>query len=596
MGELLGGWKRTSYCAEPTVDEVGKQVTLMGWTNVRRDLGALVFVQLRDRTGVMQVVFDSGALSKEDFDRACTIRSEDVLAIRGELVRRTGSMVNANMRTGELEVLVSEFKILSKSDTPPFAVDDQCNAGELQRLKYRYLDLRRPCMQKNLFLRHKVTMVARNYFAENGFIDVETPMLTKSTPEGARDYLVPSRIHPGKFYALPQSPQLFKQLLMLSGFDRYMQIARCFRDEDLRADRQPDFTQIDLEMSFVDADDVLRVNEGFLQRLFRETLGVEIQLPLPRITWQEAMDRFGSDKPDMRFGLELIDISDAVRGSEFSVFRSALEMGGSVRCLCVKGGSASFSRKEIDALGEYVKTYRAHGLAWMNWKDSGVQSPVAKFLSEAEMQAIAAKADFAQGDVLFIVADKNPIVYASLGALRLHLAEKLNLIPKDVFCPLWVTEFPLLEWSEEEQRFVAEHHPFTSPMDEDIPYLDSDPGRVRAKAYDIILNGVEIGGGSIRIHTAEMQKKMFELIGFTDEEAQARFGYLLDAFKYGTPPHGGLAYGLDRVCMLLAGADSIRDVIAFPKVQNASCPLTNAPEAVDDKQLTELHIAVTEHE
>ena len=596
MGELLGGWKRTGYCAAFTVEDAGKQVTLMGWTNVRRDLGALVFVQLRDRTGVMQVVFDSGTLSKEDFDRACTIRSEDVLAVNGELVLRTGEMVNQNMQTGALEVRVTAFKLLSKSDTPPFSVDDNCNAGELQRLKYRYLDLRRPCMLKNLVLRDKIVMIARNYFAENGFIDVETPMLTKSTPEGARDYLVPSRVHPGKFYALPQSPQLFKQLLMLSGVDRYIQIARCFRDEDLRADRQPDFTQIDLEMSFVDADDVQRVNEGFLKRLFKETLNVDIQLPLPRLTWQEAMDRFGSDKPDTRFGMELIDLSNEVKDCGFSVFKSAIDAGGSVRALCVKGGSAHFSRKEIDALGEFVKTYKAKGLAWMNWKADGVQSPVAKFLTEAEMQAIAKKAGFAEGDVLFLVADKNAVVWAALGALRLKLADKLGLIPANAYNLLWVTEFPLVDWNEEEQRFVAEHHPFTSPMDEDIPYIDTDPARVRAKAYDIILNGVEIGGGSIRIHTREMQQRMFKLIGFSEEEAQRRFGYLLEAFKYGTPPHGGLAYGLDRVCMLIAGTDSIRDVIAFPKVQNASCPLTGAPDVVDDKQLTELHIALTERE
>ncbi|MEG1523632.1 MAG: aspartate--tRNA ligase [Clostridia bacterium] len=596
MGELLGGWKRTGYCAEPTVTDVGKEVTLMGWTNVRRDLGALVFVQLRDRTGVMQVVFDSSSLCKEDFERACTIRSEFVLAVRGTLVKRTGGMVNKTMKTGEVEVVVREFKILSKSETPPIEVDDNCNASELQRLKYRYLDLRRPCMQKNLMLRSQVSTVTRNYFASQGFVEIETPVLTKSTPEGARDYLVPSRVHPGKFYALPQSPQLFKQMLMLSGFDRYFQIARCFRDEDLRADRQPDFTQIDLEMSFVEAEDVLTVNEGYLKTLFKETLNVEIQLPLPRIKWKDAMARYGSDKPDTRFGLELCDLTDVVKNCNFSVFANAIQAGGSVRCINVKGHSADFSRKEIDALGEFVKTYRAKGLAWINMKPDGLQSPIAKFLTDVEITAIQARANLETGDILLIVADTDATTFASLGALRIKLAEKLNLIHANQFNLLWVTEFPLLEWNEEEKRFVAVHHPFTSPMDEDLPLLNTDPGKVRAKAYDIVLNGVEIGGGSIRIHAQELQKKMFDIIGLPDAVAKERFGYLLDAFRYGAPPHGGLAYGLDRVCMLLAGASSIRDVIAFPKVQNASCPLTNAPDSVDDQQLDELHIACTEKE
>ena len=596
MGEMLGGWKRTSYCGELTAANAGKTVTLMGWTNVRRDLGALVFVQLRDRTGIIQVVFDAGTLSKEAFDKACTIRSEYVLAIQGKLVKRTGDMVNKNMATGEVEVLVDDFKILSVSETPPFPVDDNCNASELTRLKYRYLDLRRPSMQKNLFLRNKVTTVTRQYFAEQGFIDVETPVLTGSTPEGARDYLVPSRVHPGSFYALPQSPQLFKQLLMLSGFDRYIQIARCFRDEDLRADRQPDFTQIDLEMSFVDAEDVQAVNEGYLKRLFKEVLDLDVQLPLPRIKWKDAMARYGSDKPDTRFGLELIDLSQAVKDSSFSVFQNALAAGGSVRCINAKGFGCEFSRKEIDSLGEFVKTYRAKGLAWMNDKPDGLQSPIAKFLTEDEIAAIRKAADFEKGDILFIVADKDTTVFAALGALRLNLADKLNLIPANQFNLLWVTEFPLLEWSDEENRFVAMHHPFTSPMDEDLPFLESDPGRVRAKAYDIVLNGVEIGGGSIRIHSQELQKRMFRLLGFTDEQAQRRFGFLLDAFRFGPPPHGGLAYGLDRVCMLLSGASSIRDVIAFPKVQNASCPLTGAPYPVEQKQLNELHLACTKTE
>ena len=596
MGEFLSGWKRTCYCTELGKEDVGREVTLMGWTNVRRDLGALIFVQLRDRTGLMQVVFDSSTLSKEDFDRASTIRSEYVLAVKGVLEARTGNMINPNMKTGEVEVKVSEFKILSAAETPPIDTGDDCNAGELLRLKYRYLDLRRPCMQRNLMMRNEITRITHEYFAENGFLEIETPMLTKSTPEGARDYLVPSRVHPGSFYALPQSPQLFKQLLMLSGFDRYMQIARCFRDEDLRADRQPDFTQIDLEMSFVEADDVMAMNEGFLKRLFKETLDLDVQLPLPRITWQDAMDRYGSDKPDTRFGMELTDLSDCVKDCGFSVFQNALAAGGSVRCIVAKNATAQFSRKEIDALGEFVKTYKAKGLAWMNWKPEGLQSPIAKFLTEDEIEAIKAKANFEQGDVMFIVADRNPVVWASLGALRLKLGDKLGLIDPKKFNLLWVVEFPLLEWSEEENRFVAMHHPFTSPMDEDLPLLDTDPGKVRAKAYDIVLNGNEIGGGSIRIHSTELQAKMFDVIGLSKEQAEARFKFLLDALKYGTPPHGGLAYGLDRVTMLICGAQSIRDVIAFPKVQNASCPLTNAPDPVDAKQLEELHIAVVPEE
>ncbi len=596
MSELLSGWKRTGYCTEFTAADAGREVTLMGWTNVRRDLGALVFVQLRDRTGVMQVVFNSETLSKEDFDRACTIRSEYVLAVRGKVTLRTGNMVNSNMKTGDLEVLVEEFKILSTSETPPFDISDECKANELLRLKYRYLDLRRPAMQKHLIMRHKIAFIAREFFDKQGFLEIETPILTKSTPEGARDYLVPSRVHPGKFFALPQSPQLFKQLLMLSGYDRYFQIARCFRDEDLRADRQPDFTQIDLEMSFVEEEDVQAVNEEFLKKLFKETLDVDIQLPLPRLKYEEAMDRFGSDKPDTRFGLELCDISEVVKHSEFSVFRGAIENGGSVRAINAKGASGSFSRKEIDALGEYVKTYRAKGLAWMNYKEDGIASPILKFLKEEEVTAIKELTGFEPGDILFIIADANKTVYASLGALRLKLADKLNLIPENQFNLLWVREFPQFEWSEEEGRFMAMHHPFTSPMDEDMDKLESDPGSVRAKAYDIVLNGVEIGGGSIRIHSQELQQQMFRALGFTDEQAQYRFGFLMDAFKYGPPPHGGMAYGLDRLAMLISGTSSIRDVIAFPKVQNASCPMTGAPDFVDDKQLDELHIACTEKE
>lgn len=596
MSELLGGWKRTNYCANFSTADAGKEITLMGWTNVRRDLGALVFVQLRDRTGIMQIVFNSETLSAEDFARACTIRSEFVLAVRGRLVLRTGDMVNKNMPTGELEVLVSEFKILSKSETTPFEITDDCKANELLRLKYRYLDLRRPAMQKNLIMRHKIAFLTREYFTEQNFLEIETPILTKSTPEGARDYLVPSRVHPGKFYALPQSPQLFKQLLMLSGYDRYFQIARCFRDEDLRADRQPDFTQIDIEMSFVEEEDVQSVNEGFLKRLFKETLNVDIETPLPRLKYVDAMARYGSDKPDTRFGLELVDLTDIFKGSEFSVFQNAIAAGGSIRAVNAKNASASFSRKELDALGEFVKTYRAKGLIWMNDKADGLASPVLKFLTEDEIAAVRKQANFEQGDVLFVVADADKTVFASLGALRLKLAEKLELIPKDQFNLLWVTEFPLLEWDEEAQRFSAMHHPFTSPMDEDLEKLTTDPGSVRAKAYDIVLNGVEIGGGSIRIHSQELQKQMFRALGFTDEQAQYRFGFLMDAFRFGPPPHGGMAYGLDRLAMLITGSTSIRDVIAFPKVQNASCPMTGAPDFVDDKQLDELNIACTKIE
>ena len=591
MSELLQGWKRTCYCTELSKEDVGREVTLMGWCNVRRDLGALIFIQLRDRSGLMQVVFDSSTLSAEDYARASTIRSEYVLAVRGTLEARTGNMVNPKMKTGEVEVKVKDFKILSVSETPPFEVSDDTNAGELLRLKYRYLDLRRPVMQQNLMMRHKIAHIAREYFAENGFVEIETPVLTGSTPEGARDYLVPSRVHPGSFYALPQSPQLFKQMLMVSGFDRYMQIARCFRDEDLRADRQPDFTQIDLEMSFVEEDDVMAMNEGFLRRVFKECLDVDIPNPLPRIKWIDAMNRYGSDKPDVRFGMELVDLTDIVKDSGFSVFANAVKNGGSVRCINVKGGSHHYSRKEIDAEGEFVKTYKAKGLAWMNYKDEGIQSPILKFLSAEEVAAIEAKANFEKGDLLFIVADQNSVVWASLGALRLKVANKLKLIPENSYALLWVVEFPQFEWSEEEGRFMAMHHPFTSPMDEDLDLIETDPGAVRAKAYDIVLNGNEIGGGSIRIHSAELQKRMFKALGFTEESAQQRFGFLLNAFKYGTPPHGGLAYGLDRLAMLICGASSIRDVIAFPKVQNASDPLTGAPYPVEQKQLDELHIS-----
>ncbi len=590
MSELLQGWKRTDYCAKLTKDDVGREVIVMGWADVRRDHGSLIFVDLRDRTGILQIVFDSGAVSSELFHKAESIRSEYVLAAKGKLVLRTPEMINPKMVTGEIEVRVTDMKLLSKSETPPIEIDDNTKTGEQIRLKYRYLDLRRPCMQKNLMLRHQLCAIAHSYFDENGFLEIETPMLGKSTPEGARDYLVPSRVHPGSFYALPQSPQLYKQLLMLSGYDRYMQIARCFRDEDLRADRQPEFTQIDLEMSFVEAEDVMSVNEGFLKKVFHEILGIDLQLPLPRMTWQEAMDRFGSDKPDTRFGLELQDVSDIVKSCGFKVFTGAVAMGGSVRCINAKGCVDKLARRELDALGEFVKVYKAKGLAWISLKPEGMQSPITKFLSEDEIAAILQRTGAEQGDILFFVADKNPVVYAALGALRLELARKLGYIDNTKFNLLWVTEFPLLEWSEEDKRFTAMHHPFTSPMDEDLDQLESDPGSVRAKAYDIVLNGTELGGGSIRIHSQELQEKMFQVLGFSKERAWENFGFLLEAFKYGVPPHGGMAYGLDRLAMLLTNAPSIRDVIAFPKVQTASCLMTDAPAPVDPKQLEELCI------
>ncbi len=594
MAEFLGGWKRSHYCAQPSEKEVGQELTLMGWAGTWRNLGSLIFIGLRDRTGVMQVVFNEEKLPKEIFERAETIRSEYAIAVKGTLARRSDDMINKNMTTGEYELLASELKIFSTSQTPPFYIQDEVDTQEQLRLKYRYLDLRRPIMQQRLRLRHEIARVARNYFADNGFLEVETPILQKSTPEGARDYLVPSRVKPGCFYALPQSPQLFKQLLMLSGCDRYMQIARCFRDEDLRADRQPEFTQIDLEMSFVDIDDVIAVNEGFLKTLFKEVLGVEVKTPIARMKWIDAMNRYGSDKPDTRFGMELVDVSEDVKDCGFSVFSDALAKGGSVRCINVKGGSEKFPRKKIDELGEFVKTYRAKGLAWMNLKQEGMQCSFAKFLCAEQLDAIVKKADAQTGDLLFFVADRNDIVWASLGALRLEIARRLDLLDPKEYNFLWVVEFPQFEWSEEENRFMAMHHPFTSPMDEDAEYLLSDPARVRAKAYDIVLNGNEIGGGSIRIHSAELQEKMFEALGFTQEQAWERFGFLMNAFKFGPPPHGGLAYGLDRLVMLMCNAQSIRDVIAFPKVQTASCLMSNAPDVVDEKQLEELHIRLAD--
>lgn len=591
MAELLQGWKRSHRVGELTAEQIGQKVTLMGWAGTWRNLGALIFIGLRDRSGLMQVVFNESGLPKEVFELAETIRSEYVIAVKGTLARRTPEMVNKEMKTGEYEVIASELKILSRAETPPFYIDDNVNTKEDLRLKYRYLDLRRPRMQDILMMRHRIAQITRSYFDEQGFLEIETPMLGRSTPEGARDYLVPSRVHPGEFYALPQSPQQFKQLLMIAGYDRYFQLARCFRDEDLRADRQPEFTQIDLEMSFVDEEDVLAVNEGFIARLLKEVKGIDLPLPLRRLPWQEAMDRFGSDKPDTRFGLELVDVTDIVRGSGFGVFNSAIAGGGSVRCICVKGGVEKFPRKKIDELAEFVKIYRAKGMAWMSLKPEGLQCSFAKFLTEAQIAEIQKAAGAEQGDILFFVADaKNEVVYASLGALRVEVAKRLDLIDQTKFDVLWVTDFPLLEWDEEENRYVACHHPFTSPKDEDIALLDTDPGKARAKAYDMVINGYEAGGGSIRIHSSELQEKMFETIGFTPEQARERFGYFIDAFKYGTPPHGGLAYGLDRLVMLMTGTTNIRDVIAFPKVQTASCLMTDAPNVVEEKQLRELHI------
>ena len=590
----IHGMKRTHMCGDLRLQDAGQTVTVNGWVDRVRDNGGVLFLLVRDRAGIVQCTFDK-SVNAGLFDIAFTCRTEFVVAVRGKLVARDAAAINNKMPTGEVEIIAEDIRILSKAETTPFEIDDNKEVGDQVRLKYRYLDLRRPSMQKNLMLRHRVTQVARNYFDEQGFIEIETPMLTKSTPEGARDYLVPSRVHPGKFYALPQSPQQYKQLLMLAGMDRYIQITRCFRDEDLRADRQPEFTQIDLEMSFVEQDDVIAVNEGFLQRVFKEVLDIDIQLPLPRLTWREAMDRFGSDKPDTRFGFEIRDISDIAANCGFGVFKGAIEAGGTVRLININGYADKFPRKEIDKLADFVKTYRAKGLAWMKLAADGTMtSSFAKFLTEEEIAAIKARADMHENDVLFVVADASEqTALVSLGALRCELAKRLGLAKKDDFKLLWVTEFPQFEYSEEEDRLVAMHHPFTAPMDEDIPLLDTDPAKVRAKAYDIILNGCELGGGSIRIHDPELQTKMFEALGFTEARAKEQFGHLITAFSYGAPPHGGLAYGLDRLCMLLAGLDSIRDVIAFPKVQNASDLMMSCPDVVDDKQLDELSIAVT---
>ena len=594
MAESMKGMHRSHRCGEVTEALIGSKVTLMGWVQKSRNKGGIIFVDLRDRSGIMQLIFENGSIDEAGFEKAGKLRSEFVIAVTGTVERRSGA-VNENLKTGTMEVRVDYLRVLSESETPPFPVEENSKTKEEIRLKYRYLDLRRPDLQRNLMLRSQVAMLTRKFMAEEGFLEIETPMLCKSTPEGARDYLVPSRVHPGSFYGLPQSPQLFKQLLMCSGYDRYIQIARCFRDEDLRADRQPEFTQIDMELSFVDVDDVIDVNERLLAYLFREILGVEVSLPIQRMTWREAMDRFGSDKPDLRFGMELTDVSETVKGFEFGVFQNALALkDGSVRGINAKGQGA-MPRKKIDKLVEFAKGYGAKGLAYAAVQEDGsVKSSFAKFLKEGEMEALVSAMDGQPGDLLLFAADKNKIVWSVLGALRLHLAEEMGLLDKNEFRFVWITEFPLLEWSDEENRFMAMHHPFTMPMEEDWDKIDSDPGSVRAKAYDIVLNGNEIGGGSVRIHQDDIQEKMFEVLGFTKEQAWEQFGFLLSAFKYGVPPHAGLAYGLDRLVMLMAKQDSIRDVIAFPKVKDASDLMCEAPSLVDEKQLQELGIRIAE--
>ena len=595
MAESMQGLHRTCRCAEVTTQMVGSEVTLMGWVQKARDKGGIIFVDLRDRSGIMQLIFENGSIDEEGFAKAGKLRSEFVIAVTGTVEKRGGA-VNENLATGEIEVRAKSLRVLSEAEVPPFPVEENSKTKEDVRLKYRYLDLRRPDLQKNLILKSRVMQLTRSFFTNEGFLEIETPMLGKSTPEGARDYLVPSRVHPGCFYGLPQSPQLYKQLLMCSGYDRYIQIARCFRDEDLRADRQPEFTQIDMELSFVDVDDVIDVNERYLSYLFKEVLGIDVKLPIQRITWQEAMDRFGSDKPDMRFGMELHDVSGIVKNCGFSVFTSALENGGSVRGINAEG-QGSMPRKKIDKLVEFAKGYGAKGLAYIAIAEDGTRkSSFAKFMTDEEMDALVAAMDGKAGDLLLFAADKKKLVYDVLGALRLELAKQMELLDKNEYRFVWVTEFPLLEWSEEENRFTAMHHPFTMPMDEDIPLLDTDPGAVRAKAYDIVLNGNEIGGGSVRIHQDDIQERMFKELGFTPEAAHEQFGFLLDAFKYGVPPHAGLAYGLDRLVMLIAKVDSIRDVIAFPKVKDASCLMTQAPQRVSEAQLNELGLEVEKEE
>ena len=595
MSESMQGLHRTHRCTEVSNANIGEKVTVMGWVQKRRNLGSLIFIDLRDRSGILQLVFDEPKVGSEGFAKAGTLRSEFVIAVEGTVQKRSAA-VNENLKTGDIEVIAESIRILSESQTPPFQIEENSQTKDEIRLKYRYLDLRRPDIQRNLMLRSKVAYLMRDFMAKEGFLEIETPILCKSTPEGARDYLVPSRVHPGSFYALPQSPQLFKQLLMCSGYDRYFQIAKCFRDEDLRADRQPEFTQADMELSFVDIDDVLDVNERLLKYIFKEAIGVDVELPLKRMPWQEAMDRFGSDKPDTRFGMELKDVSDIVKDCGFGVFTGALEQGGSVRGINAEGQGA-MPRKKIDKLVEFAKGYGAKGLAYLSVQEDGsYKSSFAKFMTEEELKNLVAAMDGKPGDLLLFAADKNKIVWNVLGALRLEIAKELDLLDPNQYNFLWITEFPLLEWSDEENRYMAMHHPFTMPMEEDWDKIDTDPGAVRAKAYDIVLNGTELGGGSVRIHQSDIQEKMFEVLGFTKERAHEQFGFLLDAFSYGVPPHAGLAYGLDRLVMHMVHADSIRDVIAFPKVKDASDLMSNAPDIVDEKQLEELCIKVDEKE
>ncbi|MBO5371262.1 MAG: aspartate--tRNA ligase [Lachnospiraceae bacterium] len=595
MAESMKGLHRSHRCTEVSNANIGETVTVMGWVQKRRNLGALIFIDLRDRSGILQIVFDEDTVGAEGFAKAGTLRSEFVVAVTGKVQKRSAA-VNENLKTGDIEIIAEDIRILSEADTPPFPIEENSQTKDELRLKYRYLDLRRPDIQRNLMLRSKVIYLMREFMMKEGFLEIETPILCKSTPEGARDYLVPSRVHPGNFYALPQSPQIFKQLLMCSGYDRYFQIAKCFRDEDLRADRQPEFTQADMELSFVDIDDVLDVNERLLQYVFKEAIGVDIKLPLQRMPWQEAMDRFGSDKPDTRFGMELKDVSEIVKGCGFGVFTGALENGGSVRGINAKGQGA-MPRKKIDKLVEFAKGYGAKGLAYLCINEDGTyKSSFSKFMTEDELDALVKAMEGEAGDLLLFAADKNKIVWNVLGALRLELAKELDLLDPNQYNFLWVTEFPLLEWSDEEERYMAMHHPFTMPIEEDWENVDTDPGSVRAKAYDIVLNGTELGGGSVRIHQDDVQEKMFEVLGFTKESAHEQFGFLIDAFKYGVPPHAGLAYGVDRMVMHMVHADSIRDVIAFPKVKDASCLMTAAPGAVDKKQLEELQLEIAEVE
>ena len=595
MAESMQGLHRSHRCTEVNNTMIGNTVTVMGWVQKSRNKGGIIFVDLRDRSGILQVIFEEANCGEESFAKAEKLRSEFVVAITGEVAKRGGA-VNENLATGDIEVIAKDIRILAEADTPPFPIEENSKTKEDLRLKYRYLDLRRPDLQKNIMMRSKVTTLVRSFMADEGFIEIETPTLCKSTPEGARDYLVPSRIHPGEFYALPQSPQIYKQLLMCSGYDRYFQIARCYRDEDLRADRQPEFTQIDMELSFVDVDDVIDVNERLLAKLFKEVIGVDVQLPIQRMTYKEAMERFGSDKPDLRFGMELCDVTDVVKDCEFVVFKNAIEAGGSVRGINAEGQGA-MPRKKIDALVDFAKGYGAKGLAYIAIHEDGtMKSSFAKFMKDEEMQALVEKMNGKPGDLLLFAADKSKLVYDVLGALRLEIADQLGLLKKDEYRFVWITEFPLLEWSEELGRYQAMHHPFTMPMEEDLQYIESDPGRVRAKAYDIVLNGTEIGGGSVRIHQDDIQEMMFKALGFTMERAYDQFGFLLNAFKYGVPPHAGLAYGLDRLVMLMAQEDSIRDVIAFPKVKDASCLMSEAPNTVDAKQLEELGIEVAKPE